>query len=126
MPVTYEIDAPRRLVRTLATGVVTYAELARHLAEEERDDALGLAEVIDARGARTDLTPEQVRSLVAMTDALVRKGRFGALALATDNDVAFGMARMYEILAGRLPVEIGVFRDLDDALAWLDSVSPLG
>ena len=50
----------------------------------------------------------------------MRKGRFGALALVTDNDVAFGMARMYEILAERLAVQIGVFRDLGDALAWLD------
>jgi len=27
-----------------------------------------------------------------LTDALVRKGRFGALAIVTANDVAFGMA----------------------------------
>ena len=123
---TYEIDAPHRLVRGLAAGVVTYEEIVQHLAEEERDDALGLAEVIDARGATTDLTPEQVRSLVTLTDALVRNGRFGALALVTDNDVAFGMARMYEILADGLPVQIGVFRDLGDALAWLDAVSSFG
>jgi len=43
MAVTDEIDAPRRLVRALAAGVVTYAELAQHLAEEQRDDALALA-----------------------------------------------------------------------------------
>ena len=119
MPVTYEIDAPRRMLWALAEGVVTYAELAQHLAEEERDDALGLAELIDARGATTDLTPEQVRSLVTLTDALVRKGRFGALAIVTDNDVTFGMARMYQILADALPIEIGVYRELSDALAWL-------
>lgn len=122
MPVTYEIDAARHLVWTVATGVVTYAEVARHLAEEERDDALGLAEVIDARGATTDLTAEQVRSLVLLTDALLRRGRFGALALVTDNEVAFGMARMYQILVEALPVEIAVFRELADALTWLDAV----
>ena len=121
MPVTYEIDATRRLVRASAKGIVTYAELAQHVAEEERDEALGLAEVIDARGATTDLTSDQVRSLVTLTDALVRKGRFGALAIVTDNDVAFGMARMYQILVGELPVEIGVYRELGDALAWLDA-----
>jgi hypothetical protein len=124
MPVTYEIDVRRHIVRALAAGVVTYAELAEHLAEEENDDALGLAEVIDARGATTDLTPDQVRSLVMLTDALVRKGKFGALAIVTDNDVAFGMARMYQILVDALPVQIGVFRELGDALAWLEATGP--
>ena len=124
MPVMYHIDSERHLVRGLATGVVTFAELVDHLMEEENDDALGLAEVIDARGATTDLTSEQVRTLVSMTDALVRKGRFGALAIVTDNDVAFGMARMYEILAEPLPIEFGVFRTLGDAIAWLEAVTP--
>ena len=120
MPVTYEIDPSRDLVRTLATGVVTYPDLEQHLAKEERDDAVGLAEVMDARGATTDLTTDQVRDLVARTHALVRKGRFGALAIVTDNDVAFGMARMYQLLCETtLPVRIEVFRDLEPALAWL-------
>ena len=125
MPVTYEIDSSRHLVRTLASDLVTYRELERHLAEEEHDDdAVGLAEVIDARGATTDLTTEQVRRLVARTDALVRKGHFGALAIVTDNDVAFGMARMYQLLCEMsLPVRIEVFRELEPALAWLRTVS---
>ena len=123
MPVTFEIDPAQRIVRTLASGRVTYDDLARHLAEEERDDALGLAEVIDGRGATTDLTPNQVRALVVRTDALVRKGRFGALAIVTDSDFAFGMARMYQLLAEPLPVQIGVFRTLDEATAWLSAVA---
>jgi 2-hydroxychromene-2-carboxylate isomerase len=124
MPVTYEIDSSRQLVRTLASGLVTYRELERHVAEEEHDDAIGLAEVFDARGARTDLTSAQVRGLVVRTDALVRKGRFGALAIVTDNDVAFGMARMYQLLCeASVAVRIEVFRDLEPALAWLRAVS---
>jgi hypothetical protein len=31
---------------------------------------------------------------------------------------------MYELLVEALPVEIGVFRDLVDALAWLHVVRP--
>ena len=125
MPVSYEID-PSHLVRTLASGLVTYQDLERHVAEEEHDDAVGLAEVIDARGATTDLTADQVRGLVARTDALVRKGRFGALAIVTDNDVAFGMARMYQLLCeASLPVRIEVFRYLEPALAWLRAVNSI-
>jgi len=122
MPVTFEIDPARHTIRTIASGLVTYDDLARHLAEEEQADAVGLFEVIDGRGAQTDVTPEQVRSLVARTDALVRSGRFGALAIVTDSDFAFGMARMYQILAEPLPVQIGVFRTLDAATAWLSAM----
>ena len=43
---------------------------------------------------------------------LVRKGRFGVLAIITDSNFAFGMARMYQILAESLPVQIGVVRTL--------------
>jgi hypothetical protein len=102
---------------------VTYDELRAHLEQEERDGALGLTEVIDARGATTNLTGDEVRALVARTDALVRRGRFGAVAIVTDNDFAFGMARMYQILCDRLPIRIGVFRQLDAALEWLGSGS---
>ena len=119
MPLTYEIDPSRHLVRTLASGLVTYRELERHVAEEEHDDAVGLAEVIDARGATTDLTADQVRGLVARTDALVRKGRFGALAIVTDNDVAFGMARMYEMVAAGQDDRVGVFSEIKPALLFL-------
>lgn len=123
MPLTFEIDRARRIVRTVASGLVTYDDLARHLADEERDDAVGLAELIDGRGATTDITSDQVRALVAWTDALVRKGRFGALALVTDSDLAFGMARMYQILAEPLPAQIGVFRTLGAAEAWLSATA---
>lgn len=56
MPVTFEIDSARHTVRAVASGIVTYADIARHLTEEEQDDALGLAEVIDGlrRVAATD------------------------------------------------------------------------
>ena len=39
MPVTYEIDPSRHLVRTLASGLVRYRELECHVVEEEHDDA---------------------------------------------------------------------------------------
>ena len=70
--------------------------------------------MIDGRGATPDVTPDQVRTLVARTDVVVRKGRFEALAIVTDSDFASGMARMYQILTEPLPVQIGVFRTLDE------------
>jgi hypothetical protein len=65
-----------------------------------------------------DPSRRTVRTVASgLVDALVRKGRFGALAIVTDSDFAFGIARMYQILTEPLPVQIAVFRNLDDATA---------
>jgi hypothetical protein len=72
----------------------------------------------------TEVTPAQVRALVARTNALLRKGRLGALAIVTDSDFAFGMARMYQILAEPLPVQVGVFRTLSEATRARTFTSP--
>ncbi len=41
------------------------------------------------------------------------------LALVVDSDVAYGMSRVYEAWTAELNVEIGIFRDRDEAIKWL-------
>ncbi len=44
------------------------------------------------------------------------------LALVLSRDVAFGMARMYQSLTeSNEQNHVGVFRDIDEAKAWLES-----
>jgi len=107
-------------VWTVASGVVTCPEVVHHLVEEERDDALGLAEVIDARAATTNLTSDEVRSLVALTDTLLRKGRFGALALVTENDI--GIRHDSYVPDSRRVVADSIFRfSVTLAMPWRGS-----
>jgi len=40
-------------------------------------------------------------------------------ALVVDQDVQYGMARMYDIMTERIPTELEVFRDIDAARGWL-------
>jgi len=40
-------------------------------------------------------------------------------ALAVSSDVAYGMARMYQIMRSDAQDEVEVFRDIDSALEWL-------
>jgi hypothetical protein len=125
MPITYTLDRERRRMSTRATGRLTFAELSAHLDEEEQDRAIGYAELFDARGASTDLQGDEVRRLVDRAQAILsRGGVVGATAVVADNDVVFGMARMYAMMAefARAPVE--VFRDLEPALAWLERHPP--
>lgn len=43
------------------------------------------------------------------------------LALVLSKDLAFGMARMYQMLTESTTKNVGVFRDIDEANVWLQS-----
>ena len=69
--------------------------------------------------ASTTLTSDEVRALVNRTHDMLRQAPFGPTAIASDNNVLYGMARMYQILAERDGISIGVFRSLPEAERWL-------
>lgn len=119
MPISFSVDHSRRRVVTRASGLVTFAELSEHLDAEERARALDLAELFDARGATTDITPDEVRQLVKRAVDTGRRISLGPTAVVTHNDLVFGMARMYSILVED-SAPVGVFRDLEPAIEWLE------
>jgi len=40
-------------------------------------------------------------------------------AIVADEELLYGLARMYEMISDDVPTETGVFRDLDAAIAWV-------
>ena len=108
---------------TRADGVVTFHEINAHLDIEERNRDQHRPELIDARGATTDLTAEQVRRLVRRAADMLRVADLGPTAIVTTNDVVYGMARMYSILAEGVGANAEAFRDMDSATRWLDRMS---
>jgi hypothetical protein len=54
---------------------------------------------------------------------MTREGVPG-LAIDLQHDVAYGLGRMFEQLADEGTYEVAVFRDIDDALAWLGIDDP--
>jgi hypothetical protein len=123
MPIHYVIDRAHGRMMTRAGGVVTFHDLNAHLDVEQRNRDLHRPELIDASGATTDLTPEQVRRLVRRAADMLRDVQLGPTAIVTTDDVAFGMARMYSILAEGVGVNAEVFRDVNAATHWLDRMS---
>ncbi|HET7461450.1 MAG TPA: hypothetical protein VFJ82_09375 [Longimicrobium sp.] len=121
MTITYTLDRSTGRMYTRAEGMLTLPELEAHLDVEERDRALGYAELFDARGARTDLSPDGVRRLVERARQAHAAGQVvGPTAIVADNDVVFGMARMYAMLGEFAHAPVEVFREVEPALAWLD------
>jgi hypothetical protein len=104
---------------TRADGVVTFHDVNAHLDVEQRNRDLDRPELIDARGATTDLTTADVRRLVQRAATMLRTVELGPTAIVTANDVVYGMARMYSILAEGVGVNVEVFREIHAATAWL-------
>jgi hypothetical protein len=123
MPIRYSTDPVNRRLVTRADGVVTFAEIDAHLDIEQRNRDLDRPELIDARGATTDLTTQQVRQLVQPAANMLRLVELGATAIVTTDDVLYGMARMYSILAEGVGATSQVFRDVESATRWLNRVS---
>jgi hypothetical protein len=117
------IDGNRQRLLNHAKGLVTFQELSQHLDAEERDRGLGLPELFDARGATTNLTTGQVRTLVQRAADTLRGTALGPTAIVATDDVTFGMARMYAILTEQAGARVEVFRDIESAKRWLEEVS---
>jgi hypothetical protein len=123
MAITSVIDRLSQRMVTHADGIVTFHDVNRHLDDEERQRGLDLPELIDARGATTDLTSAQIRRLVQRAAQLVRTIPLGPTAIVTTDDTLYGMARMYSILGERVGVAVEVFRDVAAAERWLHHVA---
>jgi hypothetical protein len=125
MPIRYAIDHVRRRLLTHADGTLTFHDINAHLDVEQRNRDLDVPELFDARGATTDLTTDQVRRLVRRAADMLRFVDLGATAIVTTNDVLYGMARMYSVLAESEGAEADVFYDIQSAERWLDQLTSL-
>ena len=123
MPITATYDHKHRRVLAVASGPVTLDELRSHLEEERQEPALGYSEIFDTRGGYPDFPPADVRILVALLRWLAERTRLGPTAVLVDNDFAFGITRMVEMLVEDVAL-IKPFRTLLDAELWLDNVAP--
>jgi hypothetical protein len=122
MPVTYEIDATRNLIRTTCFGHVRLQDVMAHFDELQRDpnrpDRLDV--LLDLRDMDA---PPEAPQLQAVADrvSLVEGLVFGACAIVASREAMFGMARMFEALARPYFAALRTFRDVQAAEEWLES-----
>ena len=124
MPITYEIDKERSLVRTTVTGRLTDADLLAHKRALLADPcfSIGMKELSDIRGVEEfEVTPEGIMA-AAFFDSR-NKAELGThqLALVASADLVFGMARMYGMRTDGNTGGVGVFRSEEEAKVWLEA-----
>jgi hypothetical protein len=125
MPFLYRIDTTIRVVVTAGHGMITDVDVFGYQREVwSRPDVGGYDELIDmTRVTSIEVSSSgRVRDLAALSadmDATVTGTR---LAIVAPDDLAYGLGRMYQNYRELNPLtrrEVGVFRTMEEALAFL-------
>ena len=126
MPVTYEIDPVKRLIRTRCFGDVTPEEIRLHFVDLEKDPQRPerLDVLLDVREAMSLPDTQDLRDVSHWISEVCKSIRFGACAVVASNDAMFGMMRMFEVLAGDYFDAVQVFKQISAAEAWLSHFEP--
>ncbi len=122
MPIKYTIDRIHRVVYTEASGILTEEELIQHKHDlvNHPDFMPGMVELSDAREVREiAISPAGLQRFTAIDASYADLLKDYKLAIVVTADLAFGMARMYEMMtSGNIP-NVHIFRDMEEAKKWL-------
>ena len=123
MPIEYEIDQSRRLIRTTCRGVVRFEDVVAHFRKLREDPDLpeGPDVLLDFTDLETFPDSEHIRSVALEVGSLLPAIQWRNAAVAAPADLAFGIGRMFEMATETYFRAIMVFRERDEAEAWLAS-----
>ena len=121
MPVSYEIDSARGLIRTRCSGNVELADVLGHFAALQRDPARPpwpdvLLDFTGLESLPHAFQVETVKDRLGWRPAF----RFRYCAMVADRDVVFGIARMFQSMTTAFFENVVVVRSLVEAEEWLE------
>ena len=126
MPIAYRIDYDARVVVTAGHGILTDADVFGYQREvSSRTDAVGFDELIDMTQVVEIQLPsiDRIKDLAKTAAAADRAGSKSRLAVVAPTDYAFALGRVFEAyrrLEPKSTKEVGIFRAMDEALAFLN------
>ena len=122
MPIHYQIDPARHLIRTRCVGPLTFDEVVAHFRVLEADPRI--PDPLDVLLDFSELTNfpdhDQVRSVAREVRELRSKIVWRNLAIVAPRDLAFGIARMFEMISEPSFRATMVFRAQADAERWIE------
>ena len=126
VPISYRIDVERNLVLAVGSGILTDDDLLDFRKRLVNDPAFrpDMRELSDFRSVEKHVhTTEGLNRFLEQENMYAdRLGEY-RIAIVTGSDLHFGFSRMYIAgVADTLP-EVQVFRDIDEAEAWLFSAT---
>jgi len=131
MPLVYRLDHQARVIVAVAYGKLTDDEVFDYQRHHFKSaDAIGYDELIDMTHVKEIALPstERVRDLASLAAEMDATHGNSKLAVVAPGDLAFALGRMFQTtreLDSRSTTEVGVFRTMKEALAFLAIDHPL-
>ena len=118
----YEID-PRGFVRITASESPTLKEELALYQKMMADPAFhpGINILLDNRMRSTTSETSHIKKMSHLVSKSSSELQGCCCAIVVASDAEFGMARMYGLVSGDDPMSTAVFRELEEAEAWLIS-----
>jgi hypothetical protein len=122
MPIVYEIDRTRGLIRTCCVGPVTLGEVMDHFNQLRSDARLPkrVNVLIDVTAMSSAPDRDELRAVVAEVKKTSVSLDWGVLAVVAQSDLLFGMHRIFAVFIEDNFTATGVFRTHAEAERWLD------
>ena len=120
MSVAFELSKERVVVT--ARGDLTAGDVVDALEQLYRDPRFrpGMSMLWDVRGARLNVTGEDVRRIVAFVSKSREARGEGKSVVLTGREVDYGMARVAQVHMEAIGIELMVFREMEHAERCLD------
>lgn len=122
MPLEYDVDVKTGTVLSRGVGAVIGDDVLHMLGAclEDRRLASPHRELADLRGATAfGLDAAAVRAVAAFVKSAGDRFRGGKVAYVAEENVVYGIGRMFEVYAADLGLDFHVFRDVEAARDWL-------
>jgi hypothetical protein len=117
--ITYRFEGG--YIYTTIEGETGYADVKAYLDTVLRDPRFrpGMPSVVDCRGVKSLFSISDLRKTAADARSRPEMSVPGRVAVLASSNLVYGLLRMYEVFSDGQPVEMRVFRQPEEATAWL-------
>ena len=126
MPLEYDIIEDKQLVMLKGSGVVTGNEVIKHLDSLAADIRYKapMKKLVDYRSIDSiSIFPEDAKKIVQKKQSHIDVFHGEKCAFVSPGDLTYGVSRVHQVLIEMVDVDTEVFREMKDALDWLDVTS---
>lgn len=125
MPIVYRVDHDARVVVAAGVGVFSDSDVFGYQREVwSRKDVAGYNELVDMTRVTHIALPsaDRVKDLASLSAGMDPPESKSRMAVVASENLAFGLGRMFQAyreLDRRNTKEVGIFRTMEEALAFL-------